>query len=623
MQKFEKSRVIKLLKTWCDALVKHQIENPTLKSAHGGFFCPACVMVHGRICDAVYPLTYMYMKSGDAKYLEAAKKAVDWCENNVLRDDGSYGNDKNKLWICTTAFSQASFGNVLLKLSPVLDTQTHEKWYSIFIRQTDFICDYFLRPDFSASINYSAQFCLCMAMAYKLTGDEKYKKVAYDKYKSLLKCFTSEGLLYGEGNIETVTENGSRCIDIGYNVEESLPALIGFADLMNDRQAIIDLSKKMKTHLEFMLPDGAWDNSWGSRSYKWTYWGSRTSDGAQGGLMLLAKHTGDKVFEQAAIRNFLLYERCTTSEGLLAGGLMYGDAKEDVCIHHTFCHAKALCEFDEYLEQSEANGNNASLPRESEYGAKFIPVANVALVSHGKWRATISTNDYRYVGNAIGGGTLCLAWHEDMGAVLSKSMSQYNPIEPLNMQHQRHASAELCMTPRVMFLTENADLVTGKGVYSSDNAVNAGLELTSSPSKEPVIIADGIMRDSSGHELSDGSYRLTYSFEKRTDSISIKISTRIGGTFSIPVIVSANDKVNSTGKAITIERGGKIIEVSASKDIVFGYSHDNNHGNRCSHILRGSGIDTRAFCTVGGFMFAPLTVSLDKGKAVYVRIAVK
>jgi hypothetical protein len=31
----------------------------------------------------------------------------------------------------------------------------------------------------------------------------------------------------------------------------------------------------MDTHLEFMLHDGAWDNSWGTRNFKWTYWGNR------------------------------------------------------------------------------------------------------------------------------------------------------------------------------------------------------------------------------------------------------------------------------------------------------------------------------------------------------------
>ena len=48
------------------------------------------------------------------------------------------------------------------------------------------------------------------------------------------------------------------------------------------------IERSMSTHLEFMLPDGAWDNSWGTRSFKWTYWGGRTSDGFMGGYYLLS-----------------------------------------------------------------------------------------------------------------------------------------------------------------------------------------------------------------------------------------------------------------------------------------------------------------------------------------------
>ena len=34
------------------------------------------------------------------------------------------------------------------------------------------------------------------------------------------------------------------------------------------------------------LPDGAWDNSFGTRNYKWSYRGSRTSDGCAAGYGL-------------------------------------------------------------------------------------------------------------------------------------------------------------------------------------------------------------------------------------------------------------------------------------------------------------------------------------------------
>ena len=58
--------------------------------------------------------------------------------------------------------------------------------------------------------------------------------------------------------------------------------------MVNDRELLSIVERSMNTHLEFMLPDGAWDNSWGTRSFKWTYWGGRTSDGFMGGYYAMA-----------------------------------------------------------------------------------------------------------------------------------------------------------------------------------------------------------------------------------------------------------------------------------------------------------------------------------------------
>ena len=73
----------------------------------------------------------------------------------------------------------------------------------------------------------------------------------------------------------------------------------------------------MKTHLEFMLPDGGWDNSFGTRNYKWTWWGSRTTGGCQPAYALLADR--DPNFIEAAIRNTKLLDECTVN-GVLMGG---------------------------------------------------------------------------------------------------------------------------------------------------------------------------------------------------------------------------------------------------------------------------------------------------------------
>ena len=52
----EREECFDLLKSWCDGLISYQIHNKGDSRFDGGFFCPACKMIHGRSQDAVYPL---------------------------------------------------------------------------------------------------------------------------------------------------------------------------------------------------------------------------------------------------------------------------------------------------------------------------------------------------------------------------------------------------------------------------------------------------------------------------------------------------------------------------------------------------------------------------------------
>ena len=77
-----------LLKQWCDELIEHQVKNMG-PEFDGAFLCPACKVEHGRCQDAVYPFMYMADRTGDMKYVEAAKAVFDWHERNMYCDDGS------------------------------------------------------------------------------------------------------------------------------------------------------------------------------------------------------------------------------------------------------------------------------------------------------------------------------------------------------------------------------------------------------------------------------------------------------------------------------------------------------------------------------------------------------
>ena len=139
----------------------------------------------------------------------------------------------------------------------------------------------------------------------------------------LLAQFPSDGLLSGEGAPPSRrSPRGHAYVDLGYNLEESLPSLFAYAELCGDGRMKDAVLASAIVHAEFLLPDGGLDDSFGSRSAKWTYYGSRTSDGLLPILGALA-NAGVPWAVKAMGLHLALYERCTNAAGLLAGGVQY------------------------------------------------------------------------------------------------------------------------------------------------------------------------------------------------------------------------------------------------------------------------------------------------------------
>lgn len=220
-------------------------------------------------------------------------------------------------------------------------------------------------------------------------------------------------------------------MDLGYNVEESLPNLAYYALMVNDRELLSIVERSMNTHLEFMLPDGAWDNSWGTRSFKWTYWGGRTSDGFMGGYYAMAAHHPE--YLEAIRRNIQLLKK-STDDGLLHAGRDYRASGIPACIHHTFGHAKALTAFLE-LPPVKTQQYKA-LPRDNAYGVKYFRDIRTWLVAEGPWRSTCTGFDaeYKVKGTHPMGGAVSLLWHEQAGPVFAATTNRYALIEAPNMQ---------------------------------------------------------------------------------------------------------------------------------------------------------------------------------------------
>ncbi len=578
-------RYYQLLTKWCDRLISLQLRELKDRRVYGGIVCPSCALIHGRIGDAVYPFVLLYDKTGDQKYLEAAKLVVDWTENNLLRENGSYYNDRAIDWRGISAFSGIALAETLLYHGDCLEQEIYDKWKTIFVRLVEFIYTYFDSEGFYTNINYYAAEAHMMALAYKMMGEERYKEKAYEKAEFLKQHFSDDGLLFGEGPKEYVSEKNCVFVDIDYNVEESLPSLIHFADLMKDEEYIRFFREKYAIQLEFMLPDGAWDNSWGSRADKWSYWGGRTSDGAQVGLCLLAAY--DPMFAEAAQRNFELYEECS-SDGFLYGGKMYIEAEEDPCVHHSFCHAKALCAMIDLGFQYQ---QKVTLPREKEYGLKTFPSVQISLIAKGDWRATVNGSDAVVAGSgkATTGGSVSLLWNNKIGPVFAATMAKYNRGELTNMQLSRHYDEMTCGTPRI-----------SDGEFESVNDIYAVVASEENDQRIRVT-AKGTLRDINfaGTE----AYEIEYLFEHNRFTVTAKAQKDC--TLKLPVISSGKDKVMLSGNQIEVDKGDSVLTLSSEALLELDHAPD----KRCFHV-------------VGGFLMLGVSVKLKAGVPVKVTMEV-
>ena len=518
-----KQEIFSLLREWCDTLIDYtvNIEDPYL---YGSILCPACSVVHGRIGDLAFPLMLLYNETNDPKYCEAAKKYVSWSNRNLSREDGCFYNDVGSTWKGISAFSALAIGESLSHFGKLLDKDTRNEWEALFKRLTYACAEYFENPKFTPNINYFAGAAALFAFGYNYFGDEFLLKKAKFWEEKCHNSFDEQGLFYGEGKKKNErTAKGCRPIDMGYNIEESIPLLIMHAVWLNDQALTEYYKEKAKAHLHFVLPDGAIDNSFGTRHNKWTYWGSRTSDGLQEGLVLVAKN--EPLIARACLESFRLYQRCT-HRGLLNQGPMSHLAKEPPCVHHSFTHAKALAAFYLHIDEADFEDcENTAMPREIE-GVKSFQGGNVYTVTRGGFIATINADDdVEYTDADNGGGCISLLYHKSYGPILASTLHTYIPTEPLNMQYQRHADKVVCQTAR--FISEG---------YTSDN--DRSVKLTQN-----------------GYKITAASeeFPLTVAYDFTESAINVTVISEKDGLYRLPVISSCEDTYTEGENSVTFK----------------------------------------------------------------------
>jgi hypothetical protein len=597
----DKTLFADLLESWCDGLLKHQVGPNQGDALRGGLLCPACGLIHGRCGDAVYPLLCMADRTGASRYLQGAIAVHEWSQRQVSRQDGSWVNDITlSAWKGITVFHAIALGEALHHHGALLDRQVRATWTDRLSKAAKFL-DGFITIE-TGNINYPVTSSYCFALCGQVLEEPRYVERARTMAHDAMGYFTPNHLLFGEGHPLTgVSPKGCHPVDLGYNVEESLPALALYSTLTNDIPVRDTVVAALRAHMEFMLPDGAWDNSWGTRNYKWSWWGSRTSDGCQPAYVLMSKH--EPVLLEAARRNTRLMAECTHN-GLLYGGPDYFNHGDFPCIHHTFTHAKAIATTLDRGSDALKSEERHVLPRDAAYAVKPFPEIGTYLVAVGDWRATVTENDWEYIekvqsgsggggGGHATGGALSILFHKQLGPLLTASMTEYQIIENSNQQVFRDAP-HMTLTPRVE--------CAGSETYTSLNDLAASLTVHAGPDAT-VIEANGRLQ-TADHRQPTGAqvfYQLRYDFRPERVEMSVRVQSQAPlpapATFILPVVSRTQEmaaRVDSQHIEIHKKRG--ILKIGT--DAATGFQDLPQE---------------RTFNLVPGFECVPLQIALQGG----------
>jgi len=552
--------VFDLLKDWCDGMIKTQIINPNATEEHGVFDCPACETIHARVIDSVYPFFYMAKVTGEKKYLDAGIAAFEWSKN-VTRDDGAWTNDLNpKSWDGTTVFGAVALAETLKYHGDLLVKNTRESWYKRLELATEFVYNRF-NVIGNANINYGATTIYALNLIGKLLNQPKYLKRSKELAAQIKEYFTRPNtLLFGEiseKNKKRLSDKGLFGVDLGYNLEESLNNLVLYALEEKDEELLQLVKKSLDSHLKFILPDGGIDNSFGNRMFKWTYWGSRTSDGMQQAFGFMADY--NPALGKAAFKNTELLKACTHN-GLLHGGPHYESHGIKPCVHHTFSHAKPLAYLLDHWEYLPKIDASATLPRTVANGVTYFEELDVSLFGKGDWRGTISAYDGIYRPNndvrQATGASLALLYHNKVGLLCSASTAIYKMLEAYNQQPQ--PGEDIALTPRIETYKDNVwftNLFDLKAIFSSKES-NAKIE----------YLANTQLKNQAKELVSGTAANFTINYICTEEKLEIIAKTKEeineATYFVLPIVSPTKEKVTQLSKnIITIEKPEGIVKI--------------------------------------------------------------
>lgn len=546
----------KLLKEYCDALISVQ-DKGNDPAFRGGIYCRSCKMIHGRCPDAVFGFVVMAKISGDKKYLQAAKDVFAYGENMLCTDGGLY-NDAQAAWRYTTTFHQIAVIEALRAGAGLLDEET----VAAFEKRARGMAEWLyanLDEHSPANINYATTNGLAMALSGKYFREPRYLQRAAHLIDYAMAHISENGLLYGESKPhDKLSAKHCRSIDIGYNVEESVPALVKYTFEVGDEGLKEKVFSIVKAHLNFLLPDGGWDNSFGNRNNKWTYWGSRTSDGCAPMFLLFADR--DPSFAEAALRNTEMLQKCSV-DGFLYGGPHYHKHSEHACTHHLFEHINSLAFAIENIDEKYLSPERTTIPSDSEDAFRYYAETRTYKLAKGAYQATVTDYDFdiAFSGHATG-ATLTALYHKDVGAMIMGSVTDYVLVEPTNMQQALDREHHRSLLPR--FVREKGD-----DGFSSTFFLQAEMQGEKTQNGYTVSATTGLAKLNG--EVADG-VKISLRYTLTRDGMRLEAKGAKGTKFLLPLIagraIAKKGKLEKTDEIFFLTGGFTATEYTLLPD---------------------------------------------------------
>ncbi len=495
------ARYAATLQTLCDSLVAAQVTDRASPD-FGALVCPSHNPqehpLHSRAAEAVYPLAVVYRTTHDPRYRDSARHLADWLFTQQ-QPNGAWGEDwpKHDGWNGTTYDQLISLAGAYSILSPELDGSERARWLRAIRAAADFTA---ANPAI-ANINYHPTGAVALELAARVIENPppRWRERARELIRLTLDSVNADNLIVGEG----------QGVDLGYNLAQSIGYLALYGVLTHDEPLRQRAAVLLRAHAAFVYPNGSVDNSWGTRSFKWTYEsGTKTAPGVYFSFALLADQ--DARFGELGDRCFGYLVRENITHGLVTYG-PHGsrhDSTNPPCLYSTFVRAQSLATATDYAPAMTPETEPAKL---LTFGPelpwfRIYPTVNVAVIRMDKMMATISAYGgiARYGRELVSrGGSLTNLWIDGFGPrgfAQTSSVTRYQRPEPAHMPIEGDL---LPLTPRIECMIDGVR-------YTNLFEANGTMRFDRIPNGFAVTVS-GELRDANGKTSAVG-YVLTHRF---------------------------------------------------------------------------------------------------------------